>query len=185
MATHSVRGSHPLTPHPTSPAAAVRALTVNIGRPAEDRLSLDFELCADLEQLRFPEPRAPQRADGLWRHTCFEAFIGQAEARAYWEYNFSPSGAWAAYQFAGYREAMSALLKGAAPVIDVGVTADTLSLSVIVDLAWLARSVSYPLRLGAAAVVEDKARVLSYWALKHPADKPDFHHADGFVILLD
>jgi hypothetical protein len=41
------------------------------------------------------------------------------------------------------------------------------------------------LRLGLAAVIEDKAQVLSYWALKHPAEKPDFHHADGFVIELD
>jgi hypothetical protein len=41
------------------------------------------------------------------------------------------------------------------------------------------------LRLGLAAIVEDKARVLSYWALKHPAEKPDFHHADGFVVELD
>ena len=41
------------------------------------------------------------------------------------------------------------------------------------------------LRLGLAAVIEDKARVLSYWALKHPAEKPDFHHADSFVVELD
>jgi hypothetical protein len=185
MATQSARGVHPLTPHPASPAAAVHALTVDIARPSDDRLSLEFKLRGEIEQLRFPEPRAPQRADGLWRHTCFEAFIGQAEGRAYWEYNFSPSGAWATYQFAGYREAMSALLKGAAPVIDVAVTADTLSLSVIVDLAWLARSTASPLKLAAAAVIEDRARGLSYWALKHPAEKPDFHHADGFVVPLD
>jgi hypothetical protein len=36
-----------------------------------------------------------------------------------------------------------------------------------------------------SAVVEDRARVLSYWALKHPAEKPDFHHPDGRVIALD
>ena len=41
------------------------------------------------------------------------------------------------------------------------------------------------LRLGLAAVIEDKARVLSYWALKHPAEKPDFHHAGSFVVELD
>ena len=26
---------------------------------------------------------------------------------------------------------------------------------------------------------------LSYWALRHPADKPDFHDADGFALLLE
>ena len=64
--------------------------------------------------------------------------------------------------------------------------ATTVELAVSLDLSWLARSVAgRGLRLGLAAVVEDKARVLSYWALKHPAEKPDFHHADSFVVELD
>ena len=25
----------------------------------------------------------------------------------------------------------------------------------------------------------------SYWALRHPADKPDFHNTEGFALLLD
>ena len=53
-------------------------------------------------------------------------------------------------------------------------------------MSWLIKSVAPAgLRLGLAAIIEDKARVLSYWALKHPAEKPDFHHADGFVVELD
>jgi hypothetical protein len=59
-------------------------------------------------------------------------------------------------------------------------------LQVALDLDWLTSpAAGVGLRLGLSAVVEDKARVLSYWALKHPAEKPDFHHADGFVIELD
>ncbi|MNC96867.1 hypothetical protein D3C83_143500 [compost metagenome] len=56
----------------------------------------------------------------------------------------------------------------------------------MVDLSWLLRAVSAAdLRLGICAVVEDRAQVLSYWALKHPAEKPDFHHADSFVVALE
>ena len=33
-------------------------------------------------------------------------------------------------------------------------------------------------------VIEDRAGQLSYWALKHPREEPDFHHADGFVLSL-
>ena len=35
-----------------------------------------------------------------------------------------------------------------------------------------------------AAVIEDDSGSLSYWALKHPAGRPDFHHADGFALEL-
>ena len=52
------------------------------------------------------------RTDGLWRHTCFEAFIAAAVRPEYWEYNLSPSGAWAAYHFTGYRAGMEPLGEG-------------------------------------------------------------------------
>ena len=81
---------------------------------------------------------------------------------------------------------MAPLLKGAPPALQLHLHEDALQLDVKVDLGWLERSAAgVGLRLGLAAVVEDRARVLSYWALKHPAEKPDFHHADGFAIDLD
>lgn len=148
-------------------------------------MKLVYRLAGEIPTLRIPEPREPVRTDGLWRHTCFEAFIGQAEDRGYWEYNFSPSGAWAAYHFTGYREAMAPMLKGAPPVISVEATADSLVMTATIDLSWLARARAAGLRLGVTAVIEDRSRVLSYWALKHAAEKPDFHHPDGFVLPLD
>jgi hypothetical protein len=33
--------------------------------------------------------------------------------------------------------------------------------------------------------VEDVDGILSYWALRHPAGKPDFHHTDAFALQLD
>jgi len=185
MHPDTASGRFLLTPHPTSDGAAVREFTVEISRPAHDRLALDYRLTGDLERLRFPEPRPPVRADGLWRLSCFEAFIGHDAAADYWEYNFSPSGAWAAYHFTACREGMAPLLKGAAPVIDCRIADGVLRLGVVLDVSRLARSPSGTgLRLGACAVIEDKSRVLSYWALKHPAEKPDFHHADSFVVAL-
>jgi len=43
---------------------------------------------------------------------------------------------------------------------------------------------SRPLRLGLSAVVEDVDGILSYWALRHPLGKPDFHHADAFALQM-
>ncbi len=168
-----------------SPMRAVTGIAVLVDRPAPEVLRLTYQLEGDLAALRLPEPRPPVRADGLWRHTCFEAFVGRPDGSDYWEYNFSPSGAWAAYHFTGFREGMAPHIKGAAPVMSLDMAAQMLSLEVTIDLAWYVKASASPgLRLGLSAVVEDKARVLSYWALKHPADKPDFHHPDGRTILL-
>jgi hypothetical protein len=183
-------GRHLLLPHPIwepgAQADLVHDLSVAIARLSADRLRLTYRLCGDLDALKLPEPRSAARTDGLWRHTCFEAFIGHSGAGDYWEYNFSPSGAWAAYHFAGYREGMAPLLKGAPPDIVRNTGGETIELEVSLDLSWLTRSfLVRGLRLGLSAVIEDKAQVLSYWALKHPAEKPDFHHAGSFVVELD
>ena len=39
-------------------------------------------------------------------------------------------------------------------------------------------------RLALTAVIEETGGAKSYWALKHAPGKPDFHHADGFVLEL-
>ena len=41
-----------------------------------------------------------------------------------------------------------------------------------------------PLHLALAAVIEAEDGQLSYWALKHPRGKPDFHRAAGFVASV-
>jgi hypothetical protein len=112
--------------------------------------------------------------------------VGHAGAADYWEYNFSLSGAWAAYHFTAYREGMAPLMKGAAPLIEQKIGGESIELLATIDLSWLAKSSAViGVRLGLAAVIEDRARLLSYWALKHPSEKPDFHHADSFVVELD
>ena len=38
--------------------------------------------------------------------------------------------------------------------------------------------------LALSTVVKRKDGRISYWALRHPSDKPDFHHPDSFVLDL-
>ena len=179
-------GLRQLQPHPASAAGPVRELSVAVSRASKMQLALEYRLVGDLSRVRLPEPRPPVRADGLWRHSCFEAFIGHTPASHYWEYNFSPSGAWAAYHFTAYREGMAPLMKGSPPVTSSRIGRDVFEFSVLLDLAWLARAPdSTGLRLGISAVIEDRERTLSYWALEHPGEKPDFHHPGGLVVALD
>jgi hypothetical protein len=160
-----------LSPHPATPSAAVKRLTVELS----GRLSLRYRLRGDLAALRIPEPGASVRTDGLWRHSCFEAFVAGAGS-SYLEFNFSPSTAWAAYSFAAYRAAMRPL--DIVPRISVQRTADELVLTAVIALPDDART------LGLTAVIEDRAGACSYWSLAHPPGPPDFHQRDCFALKL-
>lgn len=183
MSADSVVSSQILVPHPTSPPGAAVRIEVSVAVVGDERLALHFRLEGDMNSVRWPAARPGQRMDGLWRHTCFEAFLA-AQSGEYLEYNFSPSGAWAAYHFGAYREAMRPLLDANAPAMSGECSAGAYNLQVTFDVA---RGITPPLaalRLGLAAVIEDETGRLSYWALSHPAEKPDFHHADSFTVCL-
>lgn len=148
-------------------------------------LEFRYVVRGDIDRLRFAVAEPPRRSDGLWRHTCFEAFVAATGSGGYCELNFAPSSAWAAYVFDAYREGMRDAGIAAPPRISTARDGSGLTVSAIVDLASLpaspARAAS---RVGLAAVIEDDAGGLSYWALTHPLRKPDFHHPAGFAFAL-
>ena len=167
--------------HPEGDRGPVTRIEAEIRRTRPGILSVSYELTGQMDALRLPPPAAPGFMDGLWRHTCFEAFLGLADG-GYLELNLAPSGRWAAYRFSGYRQDMAPATDLPAPTIQLARTAEGLALRTRTDLsdvpdlpgdlAW---------RLGLAAVIEDSRGAIGYWALSHPAGKPDFHHSDGLV----
>jgi hypothetical protein len=148
---------------------------------ASGSLSLTFALEADLSRLRIPEPRVSRWTDGLWRHTCFEAFVMAGKGPGYREFNFSPSSEWAAYTFHSYREGEELGVE-LDPGIEVHRTGERLELDAEIRRDFLPPGRS--LQLGLSAVLEDADGVLSYWALQHAPGKPDFHHTDAFALQL-
>jgi hypothetical protein len=167
---------------PFAPVAGsvVQGLDVQVGYLAGEALHLQYTLRADIARLRIPDPKPARRTDELWRHTCFEAFLHARAGTAYHEINASPSTEWAVYSFDDYRQGMAAPANVPAPTIHIARSARELVLDVRVDLKVLPPSRA----LALAAVIEDDSGSLSYWALKHPAAKPDFHHAGGFALEL-
>jgi hypothetical protein len=167
-----------LNPFAADPASAVRSIEVRVVRPAPVRLVLDYELSGDLDRVRLATGHAAGPAEGLWRHTCMEVFVGTTPGGAYLEFNFAPNGQWAAYRLSGYRADMAALTSIRPPRIELRTQSERLLLSA--DVALPADLAATPLRLGLAAVVENVGGQLEYWALRHAAPKPDFHHPDSF-----
>lgn len=177
----------PLQPHAPDATGPLRALSVSGAFQPDGRLTLDYLLLGELLRLRMPSPAIrPQRRDELWRHTCLELFAQREGADDYLEFNFSPSGDWAAYRFDAYRRGQRQLQQHS-----VGVTLHPLGPGQlrIQACAQLPATVSQAAsasrwRLGVAAVIEADDGELGYWALRHGGAKPDFHAADGFAIAL-
>lgn len=120
------------------------------------------------------------RADGLWRTTCFELFV-RSDGAGYAEFNLSPSERWAAYDFAGYREGMTERAMPRDPVCTPRRGQSVLIFDAAIPAAALP---ALPWLYGLTAVIEEAGGVMSYWAIAHRPDKPDFHDEACFAATL-
>ena len=174
--------AHKLIPHSDTPQPAITSIQVTANFTTTGALTLTYTLTANLPQLLIPETTTPSRANDLWRHTCFEAFLQGDDAPAYREFNFSPSGQWQAYTFTDYRQ--GGLLEPApVPTLERTDTANQITLTCILTAEVLPQGKQ--LQLGLTAVMEAADGSLSYWSLRHPPGKPDFHHTHGFTLSLE
>ena len=172
--------------HPSMACEAVRTLDVSLCAFDAERIVLRYVLEGDFEYLIIPAEDAARRAHELWLHTCFEAFLGAVGSPGYCELNFAPSRAWAMYRFSARREGMTVVTDARAPHLAMQRTAAGITLDATVFWRDLIPQIPPPrLRIAMAAVVEDEGGRLSYWALRHPPGRPDFHHPDSFTLELE
>jgi len=173
-----------LQPHPTTVPRPPFGLWASAERSAAfgetATLNLWFGVSAPKGRFLVPEPSAEAaRQDNLWQSTCFELFLKEEGKDAYREWNFAPSGDWAAYDFQAEREGMQPAATGNPPYIRVED-----------NLTWwgLGATLSIPsaprFRAALSAVIEDVDGRRSFWALHHPGPAPDFHHPDCFTARL-
>jgi hypothetical protein len=122
--------------------------------------------------LVWPQYEGLQRTDELWRSTCCELFLGDADGEGYTELNLCPSGRWNCYRFDRYREGMR--------------EADCAPLNIRSGPGWLEASWWTNTResfyVGPATVLADRQGHIDYLALRH-GDKPDFHDRCQHVLV--
>ena len=163
-----------LIPHPDHPSLSVTSIEAQCWRESGN---WHFRYVVDgVAQLLLPDASEPTRADNLWRTTCFEAFVC-GEGTVYREYNFSPSGQWAAYEFAAPRDGM----RHADDQAEVWLEGGEVWIAVEAAVSSVLAPGS-PLNL--TAVIEEQGGTKSYWALAHPDGPPDFHNRDCFIAQL-
>jgi hypothetical protein len=180
---NSTAFSAALCRHPDFPAPGMDEIIVT-GERDKTALTLNYQLNGDLTLLRLPDARTPVDPERLWAHTCCEVFWARAHETGYREYNFSPSGQWAAYAFSAYRERLSkAILPAPEHLRWQRRKNRQLTLAARLPLTALPEQHA-PLRLALTVVLERADGRLAYYALQHPPGPPDFHHPAGFALNL-
>ena len=171
-----------LISHPQSPPVAVRSIGVDVNADGHGGLHLRYDVSGELDQLVFASPAAPAREHRLWQRSCFEIFLKVPGEEGYQEYNFSPSGAWAAYGFSGRRAGMWDLDRSQAPLITCGIIENAFVVDVTLVNALTIPDA--PMLVGISTIIEEKSGAFSYWAIAHPQGTADFHHSDCFALTF-
>lgn len=183
----------PLQPFAASPAWEPFRLEAAAGWDGA-RLQLLFRLQGPLQQLRLPAPTPnPERRDGLWQSSCFEAFLGVVGQAPYWEINLCPSGHWNLYALSAYRQGLrqepSVLtLPYAQRRLPQPGGEQLLELELDLELPALAEALAADpqaarLEGSTTAVLDHQQHGCSYWAWRHGGPEADFHRRESFMPL--
>ncbi|MCH2534047.1 MAG: hypothetical protein MK008_06365 [Bdellovibrionales bacterium] len=136
-------------------------------------LCLDYTLSSNvtISKVLLPSFEKAERQNGLWKSSCFEAFLFFTEPD-YIEINISPSGAWNCYSFSSYRQGM-------VMTEDLNMTHLSSSHSdneFHLEACFNYSLKKYPNSVQLCAILENSnTKQLSYWALEHSPKEPDFH----------
>lgn len=169
-----------LIKHPDEQAAPARSVVAHVGRLGDRELAFRFEIVGEMSGIVWPPPAPSSRTDGLWRRTCFEAFVRRPQEDRYVELNYATSGGWAAYGFSGYRTG---------PVdLDAMIHGRFRNQTSCATIAWWAALPDLAgvgeLYLNLSAVIEATDGTRTHWALAHAPGPPDFHNPDCFTARL-
>lgn len=147
-------------------------------------LAVSFSLIGDISKIMLPTPSTlPERRSEIWKETCFEIFIGLKNSNNYWEFNLSPARHWNVYLFSSYREGMQEEPAFTSLPFNVSINSETLLLSLEFDLDKI-NLTDKKINAGISAVIKHSDSRMTYWALTHAGERPDFHKRDRFIIEL-
>ena len=162
----------PLMLHRSCDLGPIKAVTADITATPEG-CDARFRLEGAVDRIVLPEPGPSVRTDDLWKTTCFEIFWQPIGGTYYREFNLSPSGRWAAYDFDDFREGMRD-----APIDAIALSTATGSAAGTGELllkASIAAELPAPAQVALNAIVEHEDGELQFWALAFAPGKAEFH----------
>lgn len=164
--------------HRTCDLGPIRAVTATITATPQG-CEAEFRLEGRISNIVVPPHAGSERRDNLWQATCFEIFWQPLGGTYYREFNLSPSGRWAAYDFDSFRKGMCDAPVGA---IAVACSHDD---SGLVLRASIAADLPSPAQVALNAVVEHADGVKQFWALAFPPGPPEFHSEANRQLIVE
>ena len=174
--------SHPNTAQPSAPISVVAFLN-----RCNTKVMIEYVLTGDMKEFSIPAVSLnPSRVDGLWCHTCFEAFMRFEDSEAYYELNASPTDDWNLYSSSGYHQDRIADDRINYIFQESHFSEGIYRKVIHVDFANIfpADLNKLDLHMGITAVLEDRNQNLSYWAHTHCDTRPNFHMLESFSLQL-
>lgn len=168
----------PLMLHRNCDLGPIRAVTAQIAATPSG-CEAEFRLDGRIGAIALPGQGPSIRTDNLWQTTCFEIFWQPLGGTFYREFNLSPSGRWAAYDFDAFRKEMRD-----APVSAIAV-ASSHSDGELILKATIAAELPAPAQVALNAIVDDGNDNLQFWALAFGPGKPEFHSEACRSIIVD
>lgn len=164
--------------HPDCAPGPITTVSASVA-PTASGCRARFRFEGDIARIRVPAKAPARRTDFLWKTTCCEIFWQPAGGPGYREFNLSPSGRWACYDFDDVR------LKRRDGAVEAIVLAGSSGPAELVVEADIAADLPLPAAVALTAVVEDEAGDIQYWALAFPPGKPEFHSDAGRTVRLE
>ena len=122
-------------------------------------------------------PLPLSQKDGLWQTSCMELFAKSSSHTPYLEWNLSPRGYFAYYEFSHYRKPQPSQ-KGKPLFFKQDQLHTTLEARLPLPLI---PANTQKIQLHPCAVLS-QGGTLSYWAMSH-GPQPDFHHPSQFQVV--
>ena len=156
----------PLVLHPDCAAGSIASIEASV-EPTAQGCRAVFVARGDVSAIAVPAAGTAGRFDNLWKTTCFEIFWSH-DGTAYREFNLSPSGRWACYDFGGFRGGM----RDAPAEVTITCTASDGELRLEAEIV---AKLALPATAALNAIIEDADGVNQFWALAFQPGAPEFH----------
>jgi hypothetical protein len=146
-------------------------------------LEIHYLISGPINELILPELCVlKNRANDLWKSTCFELFCSASKKSEapYFELNISPNGDWNFYSLSSYRKDLAPEPRVETISLDAKQSEDSYLLKVKVPNFPL----QSPFYVSLCTILEFKSGAKSYWALTHSSANADFHNKESFLLKL-
>ena len=168
-----------LTLVPFSPVDFIDSVVCTVDTTALEhghKLNMTYVVTGDLRRINWPDEDDSEQE--LWRNTCFECFIGDANGTAYYELNQSPNGNRACYAFDDYRSGMRTSDVMVPEQYSMAKDNHECRVRLAVSGTSFGR-----ICLGLSVVLKDVTAKTHYFSLSHPPSQPDFHDRQYHRII--